>query len=138
MKKNNLIGKDVDLSELAHLMKNYTGAEIEAVVKSANSFALNRHHNLLDFTKNLKIENPGQVEREDFMKALEEVRPEFGVDDTKMEVYSNSPIFDYGKRFQKIMSDGIQIIEEVQKNQVSLASILLHGKTGTGKTTVAV
>jgi SpoVK/Ycf46/Vps4 family AAA+-type ATPase len=30
-------------------MKNYTGAEIEAVVKSANSFALNRHHNLMDF-----------------------------------------------------------------------------------------
>lgn len=40
---------DVDLDMLAEMMKNYTGAEIEAVVKSANSFALNRHHNLMDF-----------------------------------------------------------------------------------------
>lgn len=39
LKKNNALEKDVDLSELAAVTKNYTGAEIEAVVKSASSFA---------------------------------------------------------------------------------------------------
>lgn len=61
-------------------MKNYTGAEIEAVVKSANSFALNRHHNLLDFKNEIKFDNPGKVSWIDFSKALSEVRPEFGVE----------------------------------------------------------
>lgn len=59
MRKNNLLGGDVDLNSIAKELKNYTGAEIEAIVKSANSFALNRHHNLMDFTKNLKIDKPG-------------------------------------------------------------------------------
>lgn len=41
MRQNKLLADDVDLNKLAHEMRNYTGAEIEAVVKSANSFALN-------------------------------------------------------------------------------------------------
>lgn len=41
MRTNNLLDIDVNLDNLAELMGNYTGAEIEAVVKSANSFALN-------------------------------------------------------------------------------------------------
>lgn len=40
MKKNNLLAKDVDLRKLAQMTNNYTGAEIEAVCRSANSFAL--------------------------------------------------------------------------------------------------
>ena len=40
MKKNDLLTSDVDTSKLAALTKNYTGAEIEAVCRSANSFAL--------------------------------------------------------------------------------------------------
>lgn len=37
--KNNALAKDVDIPELAQLTKNFTGAEIEALVKSAASFA---------------------------------------------------------------------------------------------------
>jgi vesicle-fusing ATPase len=40
MKKNDLMMPDVDILKLAALTKNYTGAEIEAVCRSANSFAL--------------------------------------------------------------------------------------------------
>jgi vesicle-fusing ATPase len=40
MKKHNLLAPDVDLDNLAELTKNYTGAEIEAVCRSATSFAL--------------------------------------------------------------------------------------------------
>lgn len=40
MKKNNLLANDVDLNFLAAQTKNYTGAEIEAVCRSATSFAL--------------------------------------------------------------------------------------------------
>lgn len=40
MRKNNLIDEGVDFDYLAKITKNYTGAEIEAVCRSATSFAL--------------------------------------------------------------------------------------------------
>ena len=40
MYKHNLAAADVDLEKLAAMTKNYTGAEIEAVCRSATSFAL--------------------------------------------------------------------------------------------------
>jgi vesicle-fusing ATPase len=41
-----LLERDVDLAELARLTKNYTGAEIEAVCRSAISFALFKEEEL--------------------------------------------------------------------------------------------
>lgn len=43
MRKSNAISSDVDIPELASLTKNFSGAEIEGLVKSATSFAFNRH-----------------------------------------------------------------------------------------------
>jgi vesicle-fusing ATPase len=40
MTKHDLLAKDVDLNHLASVTKNYTGAEIEAVCRSATSFAI--------------------------------------------------------------------------------------------------
>ena len=40
MKQNNLLGDDIDFDRLAEQTKNYTGAEIEAVCRSATSFSL--------------------------------------------------------------------------------------------------
>lgn len=54
--KNGMLAPDVDLAELARKTKNYTGAEIEGVVRSAQSYCLMRNDfgNLtgeIDFTK---------------------------------------------------------------------------------------
>jgi SpoVK/Ycf46/Vps4 family AAA+-type ATPase len=38
MRRNNLIDDNVDSEKLARLRKNYTGVEIEAVCRSANSY----------------------------------------------------------------------------------------------------
>lgn len=46
MRENDFIAKDVSLEEMAKVTKNYTGAEIEAVVKGATSFALYRQIDL--------------------------------------------------------------------------------------------
>jgi len=51
MKKNKLLGSDVNINEIAKQTNNFTGAELEGIVKSANSLAMNRHHNLMDFSK---------------------------------------------------------------------------------------
>jgi vesicle-fusing ATPase len=43
MKKNGIMAPDVDIMELARETKNFSGAEISGLVKSATSFAFNRH-----------------------------------------------------------------------------------------------
>jgi hypothetical protein len=43
MKNNGVMDRDVNLPELASLTKNFSGAEIGGLVKSATSFAFNRH-----------------------------------------------------------------------------------------------
>ncbi|KAK4692974.1 vesicle-fusing ATPase, partial [Phenoliferia sp. Uapishka_3] len=43
MRTNGVMGGDVDVKELAGLTKNFSGAEIGGLVKSATSFAFNRH-----------------------------------------------------------------------------------------------
>jgi SpoVK/Ycf46/Vps4 family AAA+-type ATPase len=43
-----MLADDVDVEYLAEHTKNYTGAEIEAVCRSATSFALFKENNTLD------------------------------------------------------------------------------------------
>lgn len=57
MKENNLLSDDVDLDELSNQTKNYSGAELEALVKSANSFALNSQLDLGNVTKKIELNN---------------------------------------------------------------------------------
>ncbi len=51
LRKNNLLDPSCKLDELARLTKNFTGAEIEALVKSASSHSISRTTNILDFSK---------------------------------------------------------------------------------------
>ena len=78
MVENGILSPDVDIRKLAQITKNFTGAEIESLVKSATSFSLNRHHDLMDFTKELNFTKESLiVEMRDFMQALGEVDPPF-------------------------------------------------------------
>src|SRR5579871_3168193 len=43
MRTNGIMDTDVDIDELAALTKNFSGAEIAGLIKSATSFAFNRH-----------------------------------------------------------------------------------------------
>lgn len=43
MKEFNLLSTDVDIKELATETKNYSGAELEGLVRAAQSTAMNRH-----------------------------------------------------------------------------------------------
>jgi vesicle-fusing ATPase len=67
MRQNGVLADDVDVEEIAKLTKNFSGAEIAGLVRSATSFALNRHMEanergvVAKNTENLK------VGREDFM-----------------------------------------------------------------------
>ena len=79
MRHNGVMDDDVNLEELAALTKNFSGAEIGGLIKSATSFAFNRHvkvgtvAGISDDVENMR------VNRQDFMNALDEVQPAFGV-----------------------------------------------------------
>jgi len=84
MKKNDLLMADVDLLKLAALTKNYTGAEIEAVCRSANSFALFKEDVIKGIEQKIQAKQKVTMEQKvcmaDFMHALDEVKPAFGID----------------------------------------------------------
>lgn len=72
-----LMNNNNDILGAAARTKNYSGAELEGVVKSAVSFALNRQISMDDLTKPLDEESI-KVTMDDFLHALEEIIPAFG------------------------------------------------------------
>ena len=106
MRKHNLLAPCADLDELAAASKNYTGAEIEAVCRSAASFALFNEDDLKVLAesapsgkKNKALFVERKVTMNDFKRAVEEVKPAFGIDDSKLENSIRGGFFQYGKPF---------------------------------------
>ena len=84
MRDNNLLDQDVNLIELAQGTKNFSGAEIAGLVKSASSFAFNRHVKVGSIAGvNEDIEKM-KICQADFLHALDEVKPSFGVAENEM------------------------------------------------------
>lgn len=73
-----------DILNEAARTKNYSGAELEGVVKSAVSYALNRQIKMDDLTKPLDEENI-KVTMDDFVNALHEITPSFGASTDNLE-----------------------------------------------------
>ena len=137
MRDNGKMAADVDLQELAHLTRNFSGAEIQGLVKSASSFALQRHIKggtvaaLSDDVVDMKIRMA------DFMGALDEVRPLFGVSEEDLERSIEGGIFRFSPHIDKILNNGMLFVDQVRSGETPLLSVLLHGPRGSGKTALA-
>ncbi len=70
MFKNDLLAEEISLLALAKKTKNFTGAEIEGLVKSAASFSLNRANNLFDLQSTAQINKDAKIEKGDFDQAM--------------------------------------------------------------------
>ncbi|KAL2167899.1 hypothetical protein VTG60DRAFT_636 [Thermothelomyces hinnuleus] len=138
MKENNVMGDDVDLAELAALTKNFSGAELSGLVKSATSFA---------FARNIKVGTMATVSedvanmkvvRQDFLNALEEVKPAFGADGAELEDALPYGIIHFSQSIPAILNDGMLYVENVrQQERLRHTSVLLHGPPASGKTALA-
>ncbi|KAL6939638.1 transport between ER and Golgi ATPase protein [Hanseniaspora osmophila] len=140
MKDNNMLDHDVDLKELASLTKNFSGAEIEGLVKSASSFAINKTINIgkgVTKLNNKDITNL-KVNRQDFLNSLSEVTPAFGVSEEDLKTCVENGIIKYSPKVDDLLKNGARYVRQVSNSDKSrLISLLFHGPPGSGKTALS-
>lgn len=137
MKENSFLAPDINLQELAARTKNFSGAELEGVVKSAVSYALNRQLSLDDLTKTVDEESI-KVTMDDFLHALQEIIPAFGASTDNLERCRLNGVVDCGERHKHIYQRAMLLVEQVKVSKGSpLVTCLLEGPTGSGKTAMA-
>ncbi|RHZ57043.1 hypothetical protein Glove_395g6 [Diversispora epigaea] len=138
MRQNDILDFDVDFEELASLTKNFSGAELNGLVKSASSFAFNRHVKVGTLAGVTPDMEDMKVNRNDFLDALEEVQPAFGVSDEELEQCIQNSIIKFSPFVERILADGQLYIDQVKNSsRTPLVSVLLHGPPGSGKTALA-
>lgn len=138
MKQNNVMAPDVDIAELAALTKNFSGAEISGLVKSATSYAFSRHIKVGTVAGVGEDVAGMKVNHQDFLNALNEVRPAFGADESDLEDALTYGIIHYSQRIEGILENGKLFAETIRKqDKMRLMSVLLHGPAGSGKTALA-
>lgn len=140
MEGHNYLDSGIDLRKIAKLSKNYTGAEITAVVKSAVSFALERKvhsEKKEDEVVNVVGDNNIKVYMNDFIQALDEVKPSFGINE--LDFYKFEKTFYETPTFTQAIECGKSLVSKLKKtNLYNTSSLLFHGSSGVGKTTLAV
>lgn len=134
------INPDVDCVELASLTKNFSGAELEGLVRAAQSSAMNR---LIKAASKVEVDPEAMekllVSRDDFLYALEnDVKPAFGAAAEMLDNFLQRGIINWGPPVSHILEDGALYTEQVRTSETSsLVSILLEGPPNSGKSALA-
>ena len=138
MRKNGKLDRDIDLKEIARLTKNYSGAEIAGLVRSASSFALNRHVKVGTMAGVSDDVDKITINRSDFQHAFEDVKPAFGVSEVEMQRCLKGGIIRFSPFIDNILDEGKLMVKQVQQPESTpLFSAILHGPPGSGKTALA-
>merc|ERR1719399_2521503 len=137
MREKGYLDPKVSVPDLAKQTKNYSGAEIEGVVRSATSFALNRQVNVEDLAKPKEMTEI-KVFPSDFEHALDEVRPKFGQHEDDFEQCIMRGIIPFSDEFGRTMETCQSLVEQVNSSEnTPLLAALLSGPPGCGKTALA-
>ena len=140
MRTNGKLAADVDLAELANLTKNFSGAEIEGLVRAAQSCALNR---LVKADSKVAVDIDAAekllVTRADFLHALEhDVKPALGAAQEVLGGFLARGIINWGENITDILADGRLLVQQAASTSgQGLVSILLEGVPNAGKSALA-
>ena len=136
MRDNKVLDDDVDLPKLAKMTKNYTGADIESMVKLACSNSLSQGLNFGSSKINVNQEH--KVNMKNFEDAFGEIQPMFGLKSSELENCIQFGMINYGVNYEILSSKISSLFEQIKNSSViSLLSVLLEGDTGCGKTSLA-
>ena len=125
--------QNVNLNEIAVIAKNFTGAELESVVKNAVSYSIAKEidPNNLALIKDI---NP-VVTQVEMLKSVKEIKPQFGSVSKEIEIITSEPFELYSEEYTHTYTD---ILEKIGKlTNGKLLSILIQGDNCVGKTTLA-
>jgi len=143
LRDNGFFDENVSISGLAKRTKNYTGAEIEGVVRSAVSYAMQTHIDVDNIGKiDVKKLQNIQITQQFFDLALEEVMPELGkkkVDDQLSFMY-NRGIIDFNAQtaeIKELVKKLLSTMGRGQSSSMNRQALLLRGDGGTGKSAMA-
>lgn len=133
MRENGKLAADVDLLKMAQLTRNYSGAEIEGVVRAATSYALLRHTDM----KEGRIKDAGNIvlRGADFESALTSVQPAFGKAEDACRDFVQQGLSNYGPKWQAFWTKMQQTVGLC--SHIGNISVLLTGCSGCGKTAIA-
>eukprot|EP00522_Entomoneis_paludosa_P007154 CAMPEP_0172448666 /NCGR_PEP_ID=MMETSP1065-20121228/7629_1 /TAXON_ID=265537 /ORGANISM="Amphiprora paludosa, Strain CCMP125" /LENGTH=758 /DNA_ID=CAMNT_0013200223 /DNA_START=22 /DNA_END=2298 /DNA_ORIENTATION=+ len=139
MRESKRLAPDVPprLPEIAEKTKNFSGAEIEGLVKAASSFALERcidHKDLGKAPDTKKL----VLQYNDLIRALDDVEPKFGAKSQELKAFYRNGFVNYGESFDSLYASLQRLVDQVRvSTKTPLLSVLLHGPSATGKTALA-
>lgn len=139
MRKDGMLEADVDLEDLAARAKNYSGAEIAGVVKSAASSAFARHTKLdTGAAKAIPDADSLRITMADFNHAMEDVKPAYGVSDDEFEKCIKMGMLEYSEACRSMIRQGLDHVSNISDSKVlNTMSLLFHGPPESGKTALA-
>ncbi|RFU78838.1 vesicular-fusion sec18 [Trichoderma arundinaceum] len=138
MSTNGILDPSVNLEELAGLTKNFSGAEINGLVKAAASFAFSRHTEVGQLAAVKQDVVNMRVNRDDFMNALTEVRPAYGVSEAELEDAVRLGIIPYGPHIDPTIQEMMRVVGMIKEDPNKFnTSVLFHGPRSSGKTALA-
>lgn len=137
MAEAKILGEDVDLDHFADITKNFSGAEIEGLVKAAVSYAFSRH---IDFDNPTETKDAADlhVMQKDFQAAMADVTPSFGKAKDEGRSMMRNGIIPYGPVWNHIDREIDRLIKQFSASpKLCLLSVLVEGVVGSGKSAIA-
>uniref|UniRef100_A0A7E4V7Z1 Vesicle-fusing ATPase n=1 Tax=Panagrellus redivivus TaxID=6233 RepID=A0A7E4V7Z1_PANRE len=140
MREYKKLGDDVNIDDIAKRTKNFSGAEIEGLVRAAQSSAMNR---LIKVGSKVEIDEEAveklKVTMEDFDYALEnDIKPAFGTADDVLASFLRGGLVNWGPDVGDILKIGQSLAMETSDPQSrGFVKALFTGARNTGKTFLA-
>nr|CDJ95250.1 ATPase domain containing protein [Haemonchus contortus] len=140
MREYKKLDPEVNLEDLAKRTKNFSGAEIEGLVRAAQSSAMNR---LVKAGGKVQLD-PDAIDKlminaADFDYALEnDIKPAFGRSDESLEKFLRRGMVVWGSEVTRILEEGARLVEEtVNPDAGGFVTAVLAGPPRSGKSFLA-
>jgi vesicle-fusing ATPase len=123
----------VELEPIAQITKNFTGAELEAVVRSAVSYSISKELDPSNLSNIAKVKPI--LTQEDFTRSAREIKPQFGALSEQIEIITSKPFELYSDEYAQVYNELVKNIKSLIPG--NLLTAVITGPGYIGKTTLA-